>query len=43
MLGMTLVGSDPAKAVPAFEKYLQLSPGGPNAAMAKQFVDALKK
>jgi tetratricopeptide (TPR) repeat protein len=43
MLGMTLVGSDPPKAVPEFEAYLKLAPDGPNAAMAKQFVDALKK
>jgi tetratricopeptide (TPR) repeat protein len=43
MLGMTLVGTDPAKAVPEFETYLKLAPTGPNAAMAKQFVDALKK
>lgn len=43
MLGMTLVGVDPAKAVPEFESYLKLAPTGPNATMAKQFVDALKK
>lgn len=43
MLGMTMVGTDPAKAVPEFEAYLKLAPTGPNAAMAKQFVDALKK
>ena len=43
MLGMSLVGTDPAKAVPEFESYLKLAPTGPNAAMAKQFVDALKK
>jgi tetratricopeptide (TPR) repeat protein len=43
MLGMTLVGTDPAKAVPEFEAYLKLAPTGPNAGMAKQFVDALKK
>ena len=43
MLGMTLVGENPAAAVSEFETYLKLSPTGPNATMAKQFVDALKK
>jgi tetratricopeptide (TPR) repeat protein len=43
MLGMTLVGENPAAAVTEFETYLKLSPSGPNAPMAKQFVDALKK
>jgi tetratricopeptide (TPR) repeat protein len=43
MLGMTMVGENPAAAVTEFESYLKLSPSGPNAAMAKQFVDALKK
>jgi tetratricopeptide (TPR) repeat protein len=43
MLGMTLVGENPAVAVSHFETYLKLSPSGPNAPMAKQFVDALKK
>jgi tetratricopeptide (TPR) repeat protein len=43
MLGMTLVGENPAEAVSHFETYLKLSPSGPNAPMAKQFVDALKK
>jgi tetratricopeptide (TPR) repeat protein len=43
MLGMTLVGENPAAAVTAFETYLKLAPAGPNAPMAKQFVDALKK
>jgi len=43
MLGMTLVGENPAVAVSHFETYLKLTPAGPNATMAKQFVDALKK
>jgi tetratricopeptide (TPR) repeat protein len=43
MLGMTLVGENPAVAVTHFETYLKLTPSGPNASMAKQFVDALKK
>ena len=43
MLGMTIVGENPAAAVTEFEAYLKLTPAGPNAAMAKQFVDALKK
>jgi tetratricopeptide (TPR) repeat protein len=43
MLGMTIVGENPAAAVTEFETYLKLAPTGPNAAMAKQFVDALKK
>jgi tetratricopeptide (TPR) repeat protein len=43
MLGMTLVGENPAVAVGHFETYLKLAPAGPNAPMAKQFVDALKK
>lgn len=43
MLGMTLAGSDLKAARAAFEKYLQLAPTGANAAMAKQFLDALPK
>jgi tetratricopeptide (TPR) repeat protein len=43
MLGMSIVGENPAAAVSEFETYLKLSPSGPNAPMAKQFVDALKK
>ena len=43
MLGMTLVGENPPAAVAEFETYLKLAPSGPNAPMAKQFVDALKK
>jgi tetratricopeptide (TPR) repeat protein len=43
MLGMTMVGENPAAAVTEFETYLKLAPSGPNAPMAKQFVDALKK
>jgi tetratricopeptide (TPR) repeat protein len=43
MLGMTLVGENPTAAVGHFETYLKLAPSGPNATMAKQFVDALKK
>jgi len=43
MLGMTVVGENPAAAVSEFETYLKLAPSGPNAPMAKQFVDALKK
>lgn len=43
MLGMTAAGSDLKAARAAFEKYLQLAPSGPNAAMAKQFLDALPK
>ena len=43
MLGMTLVASDPPKALAEFESYLKLAPQGPNAALAKQFVDTLKK
>jgi tetratricopeptide (TPR) repeat protein len=43
MLGMCVVGENPAAAVGSFETYLKLAPSGPNAAMAKQFVDALKK
>ena len=43
MLGMTLAGSDPAKAVTEFEAYLKLAPEGKNAPLAKQFVGALKK
>jgi len=42
MLGMSLAGTDPPKAVAEFEQYLKLAPSGPNAALAKQFVDALK-
>jgi len=43
MLGMTLAGENPSAARSEFETYLKLSPTGPNAAMAKQFVDALPK
>jgi len=43
MLGMTLAGENPAAARGEFETYLKLSPSGSNAAMAKQFVDALPK
>ena len=43
MLGMTLAGENPAAAVAEFETYLKLAPSGPNAPLAKQFVEALKK
>jgi tetratricopeptide (TPR) repeat protein len=43
MLGMASAGIDPKAARTAFEKYLELAPSGPNAAMAKQFLDALPK
>jgi tetratricopeptide (TPR) repeat protein len=43
MLGMTLAGENPSAARSEFETYLKLSPSGANAAMAKQFVDALPK
>jgi tetratricopeptide (TPR) repeat protein len=43
MLGMTLAGENPKAARGEFETYLKLSPSGANAAMAKQFVDALPK
>jgi tetratricopeptide (TPR) repeat protein len=43
MLGMTLAGENPAAARGEFETYLKLAPTGSNAAMAKQFVDALPK
>ena len=43
MLGMTLAGENPKAARGEFETYLKLSPTGSNAAMAKQFVDALPK
>jgi tetratricopeptide (TPR) repeat protein len=43
MLGMTLAGENPSAARGEFETYLKLAPSGPNAAMAKQFVDALPK
>jgi tetratricopeptide (TPR) repeat protein len=43
MLGMTLAGENPAKAREEFEAYLKLAPDGKNAALAKQFVDALPK
>jgi len=43
MLGMTMAGTEPAKAVTEFETYLKLAPTGKNAPLAKQFVDALKK
>jgi tetratricopeptide (TPR) repeat protein len=41
MLGMTLAGSDPAKAVAEFQTYLTLAPAGKNAELAKQFISAL--
>jgi tetratricopeptide (TPR) repeat protein len=41
MLGMTLAGENPAKAVAEFETYLKLTPDGKNAALAKQFISAL--
>jgi hypothetical protein len=41
MLGMTLAGENPAKAVEEFQTYLKLEPAGKNAALAKQFVSAL--
>ena len=41
MLGMSSAGSDLKLARTAMEKYLQLAPSGPNAAMAKQLLDAL--
>jgi tetratricopeptide (TPR) repeat protein len=43
MLGMTLAGENPSAARGEFETYLKLAPSGSNAAMAKQFVDALPK
>lgn len=41
MLGMTLAGENPAKAVEEFQTYLKLSPTGKNAELAKQFIAAL--
>ena len=41
MLGMTLAGENPAKAVEEFQMYLKLSPTGKNAELAKQFISAL--
>lgn len=43
MLGMSAAGSDLKMARTAMEKYLQLAPTGPNAATAKQLLDALPK
>jgi len=45
LLGMTLVGIDPAKAVPEFEAYLKLNPSGPadKAKMANDIISAFKK
>ena len=43
MLGMSLVGENPAAAVSEFETYLKLAPSGPNVAMAKIFIEDLKK
>jgi len=45
LLGMTLVGTDPAKALPEFEAYLKLAPQGPadKVKMAQDVVAALKK
>ena len=43
MLGMALVGENPAAAVSEFETYLKLAPTGPNVAMAKIFIEDLKK
>jgi len=41
MLGMTLAGENPAKAVAEFEEYLKLAPAGAKAEQAKQFIAAL--
>jgi tetratricopeptide (TPR) repeat protein len=43
MLGMTLAGENPAKAVEEFQAYLNLAPTGKNAELAKQFIAALPK
>jgi len=45
LLGMTLVGIDPTKAVPEFEAYLKLAPSGPadKAKMANDIIAAFKK
>ncbi len=45
LLGMTLVGIDPTKAVPEFETFLKLSPAGPadKVKMAQDVVAAFKK
>ena len=45
MLGMALLntGGDKAAAIAAFEAYIQLAPGAPNAEKAKQFIEYLKQ
>ena len=45
LLGMALVGIDPAKAVPEFEAFLKLSPSGPadKVKMANDVIAAFKK
>ena len=45
LLGMTLVGIDPTKAVPEFEQYLKLSPNGPadKVKTANDIIAAFKK
>jgi tetratricopeptide (TPR) repeat protein len=45
LLGMSLVGIDPAKAVPEFETFLKLSPSGPadKVKMANDIIAAFKK
>jgi tetratricopeptide (TPR) repeat protein len=45
LLGMTLVGIDPPKAVPEFEAYLKLAPSAPadKAKMANDIIAAFKK
>jgi tetratricopeptide (TPR) repeat protein len=45
LLGMTLVGIDPAKAVPEFETFLKLSPDGPadKVKTANDVIAAFKK
>ncbi len=45
LLGMSLVGIDPTKAVPEFETFLKLSPSGPadKVKMANDIIAAFKK
>jgi tetratricopeptide (TPR) repeat protein len=45
LLGMTLVGVDPTKAVPEFEAFLKLSPNGPadKVTTANQVISSFKK
>jgi tetratricopeptide (TPR) repeat protein len=45
LLGMSLVGIDPPKAVPEFEAYLKLAPSGPadKVKMANDIIAAFKK